>query len=205
MVEQSLVDVSAGTVPGMTTLPHLHEFSVTGPTNVSGDFRNSQPPQDFRLPSGRRQAMKFPAPRRSWRRLARQAYRRPITDNDLEELLELLPERPQRRDFESGIRTALQAMIASPEFVFRFEQTPASAAPGSNFRISDLELASRLSYFLWSSAPDEQLIALASQGKLQEPAVLEKQVRRMLADPRSEALTTNFAGAVAASAESEGT
>jgi hypothetical protein len=84
-------------------------------------------------------------------------------------------------------------MIASPEFVFRFERTPSSATPGSNYRISDLELASRLSYFLWSSAPDDQLVALAGQSKLHDPAILEKQVRRMLVDPRSQSLTNTFA------------
>jgi hypothetical protein len=88
---------------------------------------------------------------------------------------------------------AVQAMIANPKFIFRFEPAPENVAPGSNYRISDLELASRLSYFLWSSAPDEELIALASERKLRERPVLEQQVRRMLADPKSEALSTNFA------------
>jgi hypothetical protein len=88
----------------------------------------------------------------------------------------------------------LQALIASPEFVFRFERVPANAAPGKNYRISDLELASRLSYFLWSGSPDDQLITLANQGKLKDPVVLEKQVRRMLADSRSQSLSTTFAG-----------
>ncbi len=87
----------------------------------------------------------------------------------------------------------VQTLISDPEFVFRFEHTPSAVQPGSNYRISDLELAARLSYFLWSSAPDDQLITLASQGKLKDPGVLEKQVRRMLADPRSEALSTVFA------------
>ncbi len=97
-------------------------------------------------------------------------------------------------DFESGVRMALQTILAHPEFVFRFERTPAGVAPGANYRITDLELASRLSYFLWSTAPDEELITLASQGKLHEPAVLEKQTRRMLADPKSRSLAENFAG-----------
>ena len=88
---------------------------------------------------------------------------------------------------------AVQAMIANPKFIFRFEPTPANVAPGSNYRISDLELASRLSYFLWSSAPDDELISLASQGKLHEQPALEQQVRRLLADPKSESLSTNFA------------
>ena len=88
---------------------------------------------------------------------------------------------------------ALQAIVADPEFLFRFERTPANVAPGANYRISDLELASRLSYFLWSSSPDEQLLTLASEGKLKDQQVLEQQVKRMLADPRSKTLSTNFA------------
>ncbi len=87
----------------------------------------------------------------------------------------------------------VQSLIADPEFIFRFEKAPAGVAPGSNYRISDLELAARLSFFLWSSTPDDQLITLASQGKLKDPAVLEQQVRRMLADPKSEALSKVFA------------
>ncbi len=96
-------------------------------------------------------------------------------------------------NFDTGIRTAIQAIITNPEFVFRFERVPANAVPGTNYRITDLELASRLSYFLWSSAPDDQLISLAGQNKLREPGMLEKQVRRMLLDPKSESLTKNFA------------
>src|SRR2546425_7335808 len=88
-------------------------------------------------------------------------------------------------DFDSGIRMALQLMLAHPEFVFRFERAPANVAPGADYRISDLELAARLSYFLWSTAPDEQLINIAVQGKLKDPAILEQQVKRMLGDPRS--------------------
>jgi hypothetical protein len=97
-------------------------------------------------------------------------------------------------NFDSGIRTAIQAIVANPQFVFRFERTPANVAPGSTYRISDLELASRLSFFLWSAPPDDQLITLASQEKLKDPTVLEQQVRRMVSDPRSAAMSQNFAG-----------
>jgi cytochrome c551/c552 len=192
MVEQSLVDVSAGTIPGMTTLPHLHQLSVTGPTVAAGvsdtpsrrKIFTCRPADDDDIPCARKIIAG----------LARQAYRRPVTENDLESLLGFYQRGRNGGNFDSGIRTAVQAMIASPEFVFRFERTPAGAVPGKNFRISDLELASRLSYFLWSSAPDEQLVTLAGQGKLKDPVVFEKQVRRLLADPRSHALTANFAG-----------
>jgi hypothetical protein len=192
MIEQSLVDVSAGTVPGMSTLPHLHEFSVTGPTNVSGI---SDTPSRRRIFACRpaTAAEEIPCAKKILATLTRQAYRRPSTDNDVEALLGFYQSGRNDGNFESGIRTAIQAMIASPEFVFRFEKSPANVAAGSNYRLSDLELATRLAYFLWSSSPDETLIALASQGKLKDPAVLEKQVRRMLADPKSESVTNTFA------------
>ncbi len=192
MVEQSLVDVSAGTIPGMTTLPHLHQLSITGPTVPAGVSDTPSRRKIFTCrPTGDDE---IPCARKIIAGLAKQAYRRPVTENDLESLLGFYQRGRNGGNFDSGIRTALQAMIASPEFVFRFERTPAGAAAGKNFRINDLELASRLSYFLWSSAPDEQLITVASQGKLKDPVVFEKQVRRMLADTRSQALTANFAG-----------
>jgi hypothetical protein len=192
MIEQSLVDVSAGTVPGMSTLPHLHEFSVTGPTNITG-ISDTPSRRKIFVCRPTMASDEIPCAKRILAVLTRQAYRRPSTDNDVEALLGFYQSGRNGGDFESGIRTAIQAMIASPEFVFRFERAPANVAPGSNYRLSDLELATRMAYFLWSSGPDEQLIAAASQGKLKDPAVLEKQVRRMLADPKSEALTRTFA------------
>jgi hypothetical protein len=193
MVEQSLVDVSAGTVPGMTTLPHLHELSITGPTNVSGLSDTPSRRKIFicRPAVG---GEEIPCAKKIVSALARQAFRKPPTDGDLEGLLSFYQAGRNNGNFESGIRTALQAILASPQFVFRFERVPDNAVPGKNYRISDLELASRLSYFLWSGAPDDQLITLANQGKLKDPVALQKQVRRMLADPRSQALATNFAG-----------
>src|ERR1019366_3391405 len=117
--------------------------------------------------------------------LARKAFRRPVTDRDLEDLLSDYQEGRNDGDFESAIQRALQALLADPEFVYRAEADPANVKPGQSYRISDLELASRLAFFLWSSPPDDQLLALASQGKLKNTAVLEQQTRRMLADPRS--------------------
>ena len=104
--------------------------------------------------------------------------------------------------FETGIQLALQRILASPKFVFRVEQDPADAAPGAVYRISDLELASRLSFFLWSSIPDDELLTLAAQGRLKNPQVLEQQVRRMLADPKSRGARQQFRRAVAAAAQS---
>jgi hypothetical protein len=182
--------VSAGVVPGVTTLPHLHEFSVTGPMKVSGISETPGRQKIFtcRPAAG---ADEVPCAKRILAALVRQAWRRPVTETDLEGLLGFYQAGRNDGTFDTGIRTAIQAIVASPEFVFRFERTPPNAAPGKNYRISELELASRLSYFLWSSGPDEPLIGLASQGKLR--ASLDQQVRRMLADPKSEALSTTFA------------
>ncbi len=192
MVEQSLVDVSAGTIPGMTTLPHLHQLSITGPTAAAGVSDTPSRRKIFTCrPAGEDE---IPCAKKIIAALGRQAYRRPVTDNDIESLLGFYQRGRKGGDFDSGIRTAIQAMIASPEFVFRFERTPAGVAPGRNYRISDLELASRLSFFLWSSTPDEEVLAIAVQGKLRDPVIFEKQVRRMLTDARASALTANFAG-----------
>jgi len=190
-VEQSMVDISAG-VPGLIALPHLQTLTVAGPFSVTGVSATPSRRKIFSCTpaSGKDEtscAEKIVAT------LARQAFRRPLTDADTEFLMNYYQEGRSEGGFENGIRMAVQAIIASPKFVFRFEKTPANAAPGKNYRISDLELASRLSFFLWSSIPDEQLLNLASQGKLRDTAVLEREVRRMLADRRSDALVDNFA------------
>ena len=125
--------------------------------------------------------------------LMRRAYRRPVTDADLQGPLSLYRKARTDGDFDAGIEMALSAVLVSPQFLFRIEQDPPGAAPGTVYRVSDLDLASRLSFFLWSSIPDDELLDVAIAGKLHEPVVLERQVRRMLADSRSEALITNFA------------
>ena len=129
--------------------------------------------------------------------LARRAYRRPVTNQDVEPLLHLYQAtRTPGMDegFEAGIRTALQRILISPQFLFRIERDPAGAAPGAPYRVSDVDLASRLSFFLWSSIPDDELLSTAEKGRLSDPAVLDQQVRRMLADSRAQALVDNFAG-----------
>jgi mono/diheme cytochrome c family protein len=126
--------------------------------------------------------------------LAHRAYRRPATPDDLKQLIALYRRGADSGDFEAGVRLALQKILVSPEFIFRMEFDPPNAAPGSVYWISDVELASRLSFFLWSSVPDDELLAVAERGGLRDPSVLEAQVRRMLADPRARALVTNFAG-----------
>jgi hypothetical protein len=125
--------------------------------------------------------------------LMRRAYRRPVTDADLQGPFELYRTTRAEAGFEAGIEMALSAVLVSPQFLFRVEQDPIGIPPKTAYRISDLELASRLSFFLWSSIPDDQLLDLAIAGRLHEPAVLEREVRRMLADSRSRALVINFA------------
>jgi len=126
--------------------------------------------------------------------LAHRAYRRPVRPDDVTQLLALYKTGAQNGGFESGVRLALQKILVSPDFLFRAEVDPPGAATGTVYKIGDIELASRLSFFLWSSIPDDQLLAVAENGRLSDPSVLQGQVKRMLADPRSQALVKNFAG-----------
>jgi hypothetical protein len=126
--------------------------------------------------------------------LAHRAYRRPVTADDLPQLVALYRQGAATGGFETGIRLAMQKILVSPEFIFRVELDPLDAARGTVHRITDVELASRLSFFLWSTIPDEELLAVAERGELSKPEVLERQVRRMITDPRSESLVKNFAG-----------
>ncbi len=126
--------------------------------------------------------------------LARRAYRRPVTDADLAPLLEYFEDGRRRGGFEGGIELALRKVLVSPEFLFRIERDPVDVGSAVPYRLSDLELASRLSFFLWSTIPDDELLAAAETGRLGDSAELRRQVERMLADPRSRALVDNFAG-----------
>ena len=126
--------------------------------------------------------------------LARRAFRRPIGSDDVDALMAFYDAGRARGGFEAGIEFALRAILVDPEFLFRIEVDPPGTPPGTPYRISDLELASRLSFFLWSSIPDDELLALAEAGRLSAPDVLRAEVRRMLADPKSAALVDNFAG-----------
>ncbi len=126
--------------------------------------------------------------------LARRAYRRPVTEVDLQVPLNSYRDGASKGGFEAGIELALRSILVSPKFIFRFEAQPPTAAPNTPYRVSDIELASRLSFFLWSSIPDEALLDVAAKNTLHRPEVLQQQVRRMLADPKSQALVENFAG-----------
>jgi hypothetical protein len=177
--------------------PVVDRVTIEGPLNATGPGDTPSRRRVFtcRLGvTGGAGADELPCAKKIISTLARRAYRRPVTDNDLETLIGFYQlGRNNGGNFDLGIEAAIQRILASPEFIFRFEPDPANAAPDRPYRISDLELASRLSFFLWSSIPDDQLLNIASQGKLRDPAVLEQQVRRMLADRRSDTLVTNFA------------
>src|SRR5262249_726536 len=125
--------------------------------------------------------------------LMRRDYRGPVTTADLQAPLKFYKDARAEGGFENGIEMALCAVLVSPEFLFRVEQDPAGVPPNTAYALSDLDLASRLSFFLWSSIPDDELLDLAIRGKLKTPEALQGQVRRMLADARSRALVSNFA------------
>ncbi|HYR90076.1 MAG TPA: DUF1592 domain-containing protein [Terriglobia bacterium] len=175
-------------------IPEIDKVTVEGPFNVSAPGES---------PSRRRIFTCSPAPntdglacaKKILSSLVRRAYRRPVTDAELARVVGFYQKsRGKGATFDMAIQQSLAFMLVSPQFLFRFELDPANAAPGTIYRISDLELASRLSFFIWSSIPDDQLLDLAIQGKLKNPTVLEQQVRRMLADQRARALGSNFAG-----------
>jgi hypothetical protein len=190
--DRALADLSTGHFPGLTGLPHLRNLGIDGPYDVTGV---SDTPSRARVltcrPTGDDDAVA--CAQEILAGLARRAFRRPVTETDLMPLVALFETAHTEAGFEAGIRLALQAVLADPEFVFRFERTPSDVAPGDSHRVSDIELASRLSFFLWSSLPDEPLLAAAEHGRLSDPVELERHVRRMLADPRADALSTTFA------------
>jgi hypothetical protein len=139
-------------------------------------------------------ADEIPCATRIFSTTARRAFRRPVTDKDLAAPLQFFKEgRSVGGTFDAGIQSGLMTILASPKFLYRAEPVPAGAATGSVHKVTDLELASRLSFFLWSQIPDDELLNVAIKGRLSEPAVLDQQVRRMLADPRARALVSNFA------------
>jgi hypothetical protein len=173
-------------------LPSVVSVTITGPFNATG-------PGD--TPSRRRLFVCRPTTAgeeaacadRILTTLLRRAYRRTVTPDDLRRVRTFYEAGRAERDFDLGIQRALERVLVSPQFLFRIEQEPAGVAPGSVNRVSDFELASRLSFFLWSSIPDDELLDVAAAGTLRQPDVLRRQVNRMLADPRSRSLVTNFA------------
>ena len=174
------------------TQPAVYSVSVLGPYDAKGPGETPSRERIFSCRPGR-ESEEGNCARQIISTLMRRAYRRPVTDVDLARPLDFYRQARARDGFEAGIEMALRAVLVSPEFLFRVEQDPVGVAPGSAYRVSDLQLASRLSFFLWSSIPDDELLDAAVGGELRDPVALEKQVRRILADERSQSLVTNFA------------
>lgn len=178
--------------PGITTLPHIRDIIVSGPYNITG---LSDTPSRKKIFTCRPTSAseERPCAREIITRLASEAYRRAASPAEIDGLMAFYDRGAKKDGFEIGVRTALEGILASPYFVLRLEKEPSNVKPGESYRISDLDLATRLSFFLWGTPPDQELQTIASQGRLSAPGELERQTRRMLADPRSEALGTRFA------------
>jgi hypothetical protein len=179
-------------IAGFTNYPEVGLLRIQGPFNAA---RPSDSPSLNKVFTCRpaNAAQEEICARQIVSRLARRAYRRPTTPEDMESLMGFYQEGRKNGSFEDGVEIAVRRILASPLFLVRIEKEPVNLAVGQTYRITDIELASRLSFFLWSTIPDDELLSLASRGKLSSPAVLEQQVKRMLADPKSETLVTNFA------------
>ena len=187
-----LADPQSGLGYGITTVPHLRDLSISGPFKVTGV---SGTPARSRVFSCRPTSPEEerPCAEQIIASLAEEAYRRPLDDDDVPDLMQFFDEGREQGGFEAGVRLALEAILASPHFVFRLEETPSNARPGEVYRISDNALASRLSFFLWGTPPDAELLRLAEKRDLHDTDELERQTVRMLADPRAETLGTRFA------------
>ncbi|MGE3277860.1 MAG: DUF1592 domain-containing protein [Vicinamibacterales bacterium] len=191
-IEHTMADTEIGVAFGITTLPHLRALTVIGPHTVSGV---SDTPSRRRIFTCRptTAAEESACAASIVKDLSSRAFRAPVSDRDFERLMAFYEEGRQERDFEFGVRSALEAILASPQFLFRLEASPTAVRAGDVYRISDLELASRLSFFLWGAPPDRTLVELAAAGRLSAKGELDRQMTRLLADPRAEALSTRFA------------
>jgi mono/diheme cytochrome c family protein len=169
------------------------DLSIAGPYNIEGPGTTPSREKIFSCRPSNTLSDEACA-RQIIENLTHLAYRRPVTDEDLTEFLDLYQQGNSEGGFETGIRMAVQMILVSPEFLFRMEFDPSDVTPGEAYPISNLDLATRLSFFLWSSIPDEELLSLAEQGRLKDPAILNQQIKRMMLDPRSQSLVTNFAG-----------
>ncbi|MXX57201.1 MAG: DUF1592 domain-containing protein [Gemmatimonadetes bacterium] len=200
----SLASTSIAGSYGFTVLPHLRDLAIGGPHDPQGvsDTPSRQAVFSCRPDPGAPEAEARRCAREIVTRLATRAYRRPLTEGNVIALMGLYDAGAEVEGFEGGVRMALEGILASPHFVFRFEEPRMAGAevggtgrgPAGAYRLGDHDLAARLSFFLWGSGPDEELMAAAEEGRLSDPAVLEGQVHRMLRDPRSTALSTRFAG-----------
>jgi len=190
-IEHTLADTNIGEVFGVTALVHLRDLAITGPHSVTGVSDTVSRRKVFSC-RPTTTAEEAPCARAAITRLATQAYRGALSADEVQGLLRFYDQgRADGGDFESGVRTALQAILASPRFLFRLEQAPTAAKPGQTFALSGGDMASRLSFFLWGAVPDEALVKASA--RLATPAGLATETRRLLADRRSEALSTRFA------------
>jgi hypothetical protein len=190
-IDHTMADTEIGTAFGITTLPHLRSLSVVGPHKVTGVSDTPSRRQVFTC-RPMSAADEDVCAAQIVRGLATHAFRRPVAEKDLVRLLSFYARGRKEKNFEFGITKALEAVLASPQFLLRVEEQPARLAT-SNYRLADYELASRLSFFLWGTGPDSELLKLAGRGGLSLPGALTKQARRMLASPRADALATRFA------------
>jgi mono/diheme cytochrome c family protein len=190
--EDTLQPYLRSIMPGnvWTVVPHVGAVTIAGPLRSAG-VGTTPSRQKIFICRPDTPSRELPCAREVISTLARRAYRQPVSAEDMRDLMMAYDSGRENNGFDGGVEWALRRILASPKFIFRFEREPANV--GQTYRISDLELASRLSFFLWSSIPDDELIRLASQGRLRDSAVLDQQVRRMLADPRSQELAKNFA------------
>jgi hypothetical protein len=187
--------IETGGLPGFTFYPHVGSVRVDGPYNATTAPDTASRRKIFVChPASTTAKDEDACAQRILSILSRRAFRQPPASEDLTKLISIYQNARKEGGFDHGIELALQGILAHPKFIYRIEGEPLNAAPDQLYRISDLELASRLSFFFWSTAPDDELSNLATQGKLKDPAVLERQVRRLLADRRSESLAMNFAG-----------
>jgi mono/diheme cytochrome c family protein len=191
-LDWSIASTSIADAYGFTTLPHLRDMAITGPFSISGVSETPSRTTIFTC-HPKTAPQQATCAKEIIDRLATRAYRRPVTERDSGALMALYQKGAADSGFEAGIRQAIEGILASPRFVFRFEERPATARAGQTYVLSDFDLASRLSFFLWASAPDDTLRKLAAGNRLSAPGVLEQQVKRMLADPRVEVLSSRFA------------
>jgi mono/diheme cytochrome c family protein len=181
-------------IPQAGGAPEVGTITVAGPHEVSGRGDTPSRQKIFVCQPATTQQQE-PCARTIFTNLTRRAFHRPVTEIDVKSLLNFYSDaRADGGDFDEGIRFGLQALLVSPDFLFRVELDPKSAVPGSVYRLNDYELASRLSFFLWSSIPDDELLQVADEGQLHDPVILRTQVTRMMADPKSDALIKNFGG-----------
>ena len=191
-IDHTLADGQIGIGYGVTTQQHLQRLTILGPYEVTGVSDNPTRRSVFTCrPTSPEEAR--PCAERVVRKLATEAYRRPLKEADVTALMGFYDKGARDDGFEGGVRLALRAILASPHFIFRMEEVPDGVAPGEIYDIGEADLASRLSYFMWGGPPDQQLVELAERGRLSNSKEFERQVRRMLADPRAEALATRFA------------